>query len=334
VLLWRTLCQWNNSLEVEYLDVYYPTKDEIENPIQYANNVRKLMAEKLKVPTTEHSYEDALLMIDAMHNNLSPDSTVSLELIKVKQLYDLDLKGAKDILKKFAAMNISKDGRLDMDGFCDYLSLPKTPYTEDLFHLFDVDGDGTIDFNEFVTGLSAISRQASTAETIELAFEVFDENHDGRISPKEFKAILSRIPVFQRITEIEIDNWFKRVDRDQSGSISHFEFVAYATEHPEYVKLAENLLLKKKQEMLQQQLEENKPKSGKDQISEEKKKETSPEKEDLESNDDNKLVPNSISSEPSTESAELPLTKEDPKQTSSNSLHKKKKKSKKKKVSK
>jgi len=248
----------------------------------------------------------------------------------VKQLYELDLKGARDILKKFSAMNVSKDGRLDMDGFCDYLSLPKTAYTEDLFHLFDVDGDGTIDFNEFVTGLSAISKQASTAETIELAFEVFDENHDGRISPKEFKAILSRIPVFKSITETEIDNWFKRVDRDQSGSISHFEFVAYAKEHPEYVKLAENLLLQKKQEMLQQQLQENKPKSEKDQISEEKKKETSPEKEDLKESTDDQLVANPISSE---ESGEL-VTKEDPKQTSSNSLHKKKKKSKKKKVSK
>jgi Ca2+-binding EF-hand superfamily protein len=32
------------------------------------------------------------------------------------------------------------------------LGLPDTPYTQNLFHLLDVDESGSIDFREFITG--------------------------------------------------------------------------------------------------------------------------------------------------------------------------------------
>ena len=47
-------------MEIVYLPVYHPSKEEIANPELYAQNVRKLMAECLGVPTTNHTIADAM----------------------------------------------------------------------------------------------------------------------------------------------------------------------------------------------------------------------------------------------------------------------------------
>uniref|UniRef100_A0A4W6FJU0 Lysophosphatidylcholine acyltransferase 1 n=1 Tax=Lates calcarifer TaxID=8187 RepID=A0A4W6FJU0_LATCA len=43
-ILWLTLCQPHNPMEIEYLPIYTPSNEEKENPALFANNVRKLMA--------------------------------------------------------------------------------------------------------------------------------------------------------------------------------------------------------------------------------------------------------------------------------------------------
>ena len=42
---------------LEFLPVYQPNADEIADPELYANNVRKIMAEALEIPTFDMSFE-------------------------------------------------------------------------------------------------------------------------------------------------------------------------------------------------------------------------------------------------------------------------------------
>lgn len=53
VHLWRALTQFTHSVTVTYLPVYYPSVAERANPLLYAANVRKAMAEALRVPCAE-----------------------------------------------------------------------------------------------------------------------------------------------------------------------------------------------------------------------------------------------------------------------------------------
>jgi hypothetical protein len=46
----RLQSQFNNYLEVEVLPVYRPSEEEKQSPRLYADNVRRLMAERLGVP--------------------------------------------------------------------------------------------------------------------------------------------------------------------------------------------------------------------------------------------------------------------------------------------
>uniref|UniRef100_A0A2K5PQ35 Lysophosphatidylcholine acyltransferase 1 n=1 Tax=Cebus imitator TaxID=2715852 RepID=A0A2K5PQ35_CEBIM len=44
-ILWLTLCQFHNQVEIEFLPVYSPSEEEKRNPALYASNVRRVMAE-------------------------------------------------------------------------------------------------------------------------------------------------------------------------------------------------------------------------------------------------------------------------------------------------
>eukprot|EP00803_Ostreobium_quekettii_P008157 evm.model.scf_3012.1 EVM.evm.TU.scf_3012.1 scf_3012:3275-11455(+) len=52
----RVLCQFYNAVDVHILPPYMPSEAEKKDPMLYANNVRKLMADTLKAPMVEHMY--------------------------------------------------------------------------------------------------------------------------------------------------------------------------------------------------------------------------------------------------------------------------------------
>eukprot|EP01100_Stratorugosa_tubuloviscum_P004025 TRINITY_DN198_c1_g1_i2.p1 TRINITY_DN198_c1_g1~~TRINITY_DN198_c1_g1_i2.p1 ORF type:complete len:363 (+),score=74.34 TRINITY_DN198_c1_g1_i2:1-1089(+) len=58
--LLRFISSWRNELEIIYLPVYIPSKEEITNPKLYAENIRKIMAKELKISMTNHTYQDKL----------------------------------------------------------------------------------------------------------------------------------------------------------------------------------------------------------------------------------------------------------------------------------
>jgi len=68
-LMWfRLLCQFVNKVEIIYLPVYHPSPEEIADPTLYANNVRNVMARTLHIPTTNHTYLDALERMEKNKN--------------------------------------------------------------------------------------------------------------------------------------------------------------------------------------------------------------------------------------------------------------------------
>ena len=56
--------------------------------------------------------------------------------------------------------------------------------------IFDEDGGGDVDFQEFVTGLSAFSSKGNKEEKLRFAFKVYDIDRDGYISNGELFIVL------------------------------------------------------------------------------------------------------------------------------------------------
>jgi hypothetical protein len=56
--------------------------------------------------------------------------------------------------------------------------------------IFDEDGGGDVDFQEFVSGLSAFSSKGNKEEKLRFAFKVYDIDRDGYISNGELFLVL------------------------------------------------------------------------------------------------------------------------------------------------
>ncbi|NXA54377.1 PCAT2 acyltransferase, partial [Nothocercus julius] len=229
-----TLCQPFTRVEVEFLPVHVPTEEEKNDPVLFANRVRETMATALNVPVTDHTFEDCRLMISAGQLTLPMEAGL-VEFTKISKKLNLKWNHVREQLDTFAAIaSASKGGRIGIEEFAEYLKLPISDVLKELFLLFDRNGDGTIDFREYVIGLSILCNPANTEETIQMAFKLFDMDDDGTITEDEFACIIQSA---LGVPELDVSKLFKEIDADETGKLSYDEFKDFALKHPEYAKL-------------------------------------------------------------------------------------------------
>ncbi|VAI13242.1 unnamed protein product [Triticum turgidum subsp. durum] len=112
-------------------------------------------------------------------------------------------------------------------------SLGQSPTPEELRDMVrdvDADGNGTIEFAEF---LALMSRKADAdadaadaadpEEELREAFRVFDKDHDGHISKAELRHVM--ISLGEKLTDEEVDGMIQEADLDGDGLVNFDEFV-------------------------------------------------------------------------------------------------------------
>lgn len=57
----------------------------------------------------------------------------------------------------------------------------------------DADGNGTIDFHEFLTMMAKKLKDTDREEEIRQAFKVFDKNGDGYVTPDELALVMANL---------------------------------------------------------------------------------------------------------------------------------------------
>jgi serine/threonine-protein phosphatase 2B regulatory subunit len=96
-----------------------------------------------------------------------------------------------------------------------------------LIAIFDEDGGGDVDFQEFVSGLSAFSSKGNKEQKLAFAFKVYDIDRDGYISNGELFIVLKMMVGSnlkdQQLQQI-VDKTIMEADLDRDGKISFEEF--------------------------------------------------------------------------------------------------------------
>ncbi|EEQ36584.1 putative calcineurin subunit B [Clavispora lusitaniae] len=129
--------------------------------------------------------------------------------------------------KRFMKLDSDGSGTIDKNEFLAIPGISSNPLAQRLMDVFDEDNDGTIDFQEFITGLSAFSGKTSRDEKLRFAFKIYDIDQDGFIATGEL-FIVMKMMVGKNLSDAElqqvVDKTIMENDRDGDNKLSFEEF--------------------------------------------------------------------------------------------------------------
>ncbi|CAG9103064.1 unnamed protein product [Plutella xylostella] len=96
---------------------------------------------------------------------------------------------------------------------------PSETELRDMVKEVDQDGNGTIEFNEFLQMMSKKMRGADGEHELREAFRVFDKNNDGLISSVELRHVMTNLG--ERLSEEEVDDMIREADLDGDGMVNY-----------------------------------------------------------------------------------------------------------------
>lgn len=86
----------------------------------------------------------------------------------------------------------------------------------------DADGNGAVDFPEFLALLERKMRDAGAEDEMREAFQVFDQDQNGFISLDEFRHVM--VNLGERLSDQELSEMLREADIDGDGQINYSEF--------------------------------------------------------------------------------------------------------------
>ncbi|KII85394.1 hypothetical protein PLICRDRAFT_31633 [Plicaturopsis crispa FD-325 SS-3] len=118
---------------------------------------------------------------------------------------------------------------------------PTEAELQDMINEVDADGNGTIDFPEFLTMMARKMRDTDSEEEIKEAFKVFDKDGNGYISAAELRHVMTNLG--EKLTDNEVDEMIREADVDGDGQINYegieaiLEKYAYYYDRPDPIDL-------------------------------------------------------------------------------------------------
>jgi len=123
-------------------------------------------------------------LADSIENLGQFDISTFIKEIKYK-IFERSGFGIRALKRIFKGMDEKGDGRLDVDdfrwGFIDFGIQMSKEESQDVLKAFDKDGNGVVDFNEFLVALKGDLSEARK-EVIAAAYKKLDVTGDGKVT--------------------------------------------------------------------------------------------------------------------------------------------------------
>ncbi|KAJ9682353.1 hypothetical protein PVL29_018299 [Vitis rotundifolia] len=127
----------------------------------------------------------------------------------------------------FCLFDKDGDGCITLDELATVIkSLEHSTTKEELQTMMDeidVDGNGTIEFGEFLNLMARKMKESEAEEELKEAFKVFDKDQDGYISANELRNVMFNLG--EALTDEEAEQMIREADFDGDGKVNYEEFV-------------------------------------------------------------------------------------------------------------
>ncbi|KAJ6397730.1 hypothetical protein OIU77_018689 [Salix suchowensis] len=140
---------------------------------------------------------------------------------------DLTEEEVAELQEAFCVFDKDGDGCITFEELATVIKSLHHSATDEELHIMmseaDVDGNGTIEFVEFLNLMERKMRENDAYEELKEVFKVFDKDHDGYISPNELRHVI--INLGEHLTEKESEEMIREADLDGDGQVNYEEFV-------------------------------------------------------------------------------------------------------------
>jgi serine/threonine-protein phosphatase 2B regulatory subunit len=133
----------------------------------------------------------------------------------------------KRLEKRFKKLDLDNSGMLSVEEFMSIPELQQNPLVQRVIDIFDDDGNGEVDFKEFIQGVSQLSVKGDKSSKLKLAFRIYDIDNDGYISNGElFQVLKMMVGSNLKDTQLQqiVDKTILFADKDGTGKINFEEF--------------------------------------------------------------------------------------------------------------
>ena len=138
----------------------------------------------------------------------------------------------QDFREAFKTFDTDEDGYLTLKELGDLLIELGEPVTkeelEEMTNEIDIEGNGTIDFKEFILLMARKMRDYDNEDEYIEAFRIFDKNNDDLISKEEMKEAMTIIGQFvwgESPTDEDIAYMIKEADTDGDEFLHYSDFI-------------------------------------------------------------------------------------------------------------
>ncbi|KAJ4935765.1 hypothetical protein JOQ06_017293 [Pogonophryne albipinna] len=216
-------------LEMSPCPCYKPVTIDLRNTVHHTENQPRSLPEPPReqesvldlcgkfviVPYDELPYVGQVLKV--VGEELQADQLTEEQIAEFKEAFSLfDKDGDGTITTKELGTVMRSLGQN-----------PTEAELQDMINEVDADGNGTIDFPEFLTMMARKMKDTDSEEEIREAFRVFDKDGNGYISAAELRHVMTNLG--EKLTDEEVDEMIREADIDGDGQVNYEEFVQMMT---------------------------------------------------------------------------------------------------------